>query len=110
MLWGDELASRLDEQCLGVGVSGAGVGRLEVIVVDDVSSDPESRRVQAELSASGRATVVHQTNAGVSAAHAAGMQTVMVPDLVHPSDEIRALGIAVLESLDHVRLAAFPKG
>lgn len=47
--------------------------------------------------------------AGVTAAHAAGMQTIMVPDLVHPSAEIRALGIAVMESLDHVRLAAFPK-
>ena len=46
---------------------------------------------------------------GVRAAHAAGMQTVMVPDLVHPSEEIRALGIAVMESLDHVRLAAFDK-
>ena len=46
---------------------------------------------------------------GVRAAHAAGMQTVMVPDLVHPNDDIRALGIAVMESLDHVRLAAFDK-
>jgi HAD superfamily hydrolase (TIGR01509 family) len=45
---------------------------------------------------------------GVRAAHAAGMQTIMVPDLVHPSAEIRALGIAIMESLDHVRLAAFP--
>ncbi len=44
---------------------------------------------------------------GVRAAHAAGMQTVMVPDLVHPDDTIRALGISVVESLDHVRLAAF---
>ena len=50
---------------------------------------------------------VEDSHAGVHAAHAAGMQTVMVPDLVHPSAEIRALGIAVLESLDHVRLAAF---
>jgi HAD superfamily hydrolase (TIGR01509 family) len=46
---------------------------------------------------------------GVRAAHAAGMQTVMVPDLVHPSEEIRALGIAIMESLDHVRIAAFPQ-
>lgn len=43
------------------------------------------------------------------AAHAAGMQTVMVPDLVHPNDEVRALGIAVTESLNHVLAAAFER-
>lgn len=45
---------------------------------------------------------------GVRAAHAAGMQTIMVPDLVHPSAEIRALGIAIIESLEHAHRAAFP--
>lgn len=52
---------------------------------------------------------LEDSHSGVRAAHAAGMQTVMVPDLVHPNDDIRALGIAVMESLDHVRLAAFDK-
>lgn len=46
--------------------------------------------------------------AGVRAAHAAGMQTIMVPDLVHPSAEIRALDIAIMDTLAHVHRAAFP--
>ncbi|WDR06903.1 HAD family phosphatase [Devosia rhodophyticola] len=48
------------------------------------------------------------SHSGVHAAHGAGMQTIMVPDLVHPSEEIRALGIAIVESLEHVHRAAFP--
>ncbi|MHB8531039.1 MAG: HAD family hydrolase [Caulobacteraceae bacterium] len=40
---------------------------------------------------------------GVRAAHAAGMMTVMVPDLLTPTEEIRALCSAVAETLHDVR-------
>ncbi|MHA6732074.1 HAD family hydrolase [Devosia sp. A369] len=50
---------------------------------------------------------LEDSNAGVHAAHAAGMQTIMVPDLVHPNAATQALGIAVVESLNQVHLAAF---
>jgi HAD superfamily hydrolase (TIGR01509 family) len=44
---------------------------------------------------------------GVRAAAGAGMQTVMVPDLVPPTPDVRALCRAVMGSLHDVRAAAF---
>ncbi len=51
------------------------------------------------------------SHAGVRAAHAAGMRTVMVPDLVQPSKEVAALCAVVLESLAHAHphLVAAPR-
>jgi HAD superfamily hydrolase (TIGR01509 family) len=40
---------------------------------------------------------------GVRAAHAAGMMTVMVPDLLEATDEMRDKSLAIAESLHHVR-------
>jgi len=46
---------------------------------------------------------VEDSHNGVRAAHAAGMMTVMVPDIVCATDEIRALCVAVVETLHDVR-------
>lgn len=40
---------------------------------------------------------------GVRSACAAGMMTVMVPDLIHPTDDIRAICLAVARDLHEVR-------
>jgi HAD superfamily hydrolase (TIGR01509 family) len=55
----------------------------------------------------GRCLAIEDSHSGVRAAHAAGLQTIMVPDLVAPSDEVAALCAAVMRSLHHVREAAF---
>lgn len=46
---------------------------------------------------------VEDSHNGVRAAHAAGMITVMVPDLVQPNEEVRALCHAVMQDLHGVR-------
>lgn len=46
---------------------------------------------------------VEDSHNGVRAAHAAGMMTVMVPDIVAATAEIRALCVAVVDDLHHVR-------
>ncbi len=52
---------------------------------------------------------VEDSHTGVRAAVAAGLQTIMVPDLVHPSDEITAICTAVMDSLHDLRTAAFSR-
>jgi HAD superfamily hydrolase (TIGR01509 family) len=54
----------------------------------------------------GSCLAIEDSHSGVRAAHGAGMQTVMVPDLVQPTDEVRAL-CTVMHSLHEVRAAAF---
>jgi HAD superfamily hydrolase (TIGR01509 family) len=46
---------------------------------------------------------------GVRSAAAAGMMTIMIPDLLDPTDEVRALCLAVLPSLNEVRRLPFAR-
>lgn len=90
------------------------IDMFDAIVTRDDVVNPKPHP-EPYLTAAGRLGIepieclaLEDSYSGVRAAHAAGMQTVMVPDLVHPSEEIRALGIAIMDSLHHVRRAAFP--
>jgi HAD superfamily hydrolase (TIGR01509 family) len=56
----------------------------------------------------GECLALEDSHTGVRAAHAAGMQTIMVPDLVKPNREIEALCVAVLPSLSDVHRWALP--
>lgn len=83
------------------------IGFFDTIVTrDDVTNPkphPEPYLTAADrLRVDPRACLAFEdSHAGVRAAHAAGMRTIMVPDLLHPTEEIAALCFAVLDSLDH---------
>ncbi|WP_338721871.1 HAD family phosphatase [Devosia sp. XK-2] len=88
---------------------------FETVVTRDDVVNPKPHP-EPYLTAAGRLGVdptrclaLEDSHSGVRAAHAAGMQTVMVPDLVGPNDAIHALGISIMESLVHVHMAAFDR-
>jgi HAD superfamily hydrolase (TIGR01509 family) len=83
-----------------------------IVTRDDVANPkphPEPYLTAAELLGVGPADclAIEDSHSGVRAAHAAGMQTIMVPDLVGPTSEIAALCAAVMGSLDEVRETVF---
>jgi HAD superfamily hydrolase (TIGR01509 family) len=82
-----------------------------IVTRDDVQNpkpNPEPYLLAARLVGvkPGECLAIEDSHSGVRAAQAAGMQTVMVPDLVAPSPELRAL-CTVMPSLHDVREAAF---
>jgi HAD superfamily hydrolase (TIGR01509 family) len=65
--------------------------------------DPFLTAAQRLGVAPGDCLALEDSHNGVRAAHAAGMMTVMVPDLLEPTDEMREKCLAIAESLHHVR-------
>jgi HAD superfamily hydrolase (TIGR01509 family) len=65
--------------------------------------DPFLRAAEALGVEPGHCLALEDSHNGIRAAHAAGMMTVMVPDLLEATDEIRALCARVIESLHEAR-------
>lgn len=91
-------------------LSGAGLRDYFQVVVtrDDVQNGKP--HPEAYLTAAARLGVdpatclaIEDSHNGVRAAHAAGMQTIMVPDLLPSTEAVAALCIAVMDDLDQVR-------
>jgi HAD superfamily hydrolase (TIGR01509 family) len=83
--------------------------RLPVVVTrDDVERGKPHPDLFLEAAraigvAPGRCLAVEDSFSGIRAAHAAGMMAVMVPDLLTPTPEVRALCVAIVVDLHAVR-------
>ena len=83
-----------------------------IVTRDDVAKpkpDPEPYLLAASRLGLSPADclAIEDSLTGVRAASSSGMRTVMVPDLVQPTDEVRALCHAVMGSLHDVHAAVF---
>lgn len=65
--------------------------------------DPFLRAAEALNTLAGQCLVLEDSHNGIRAAHAAGMTAIMVPDLLHPTEEMHGLCLAVVETLHDVR-------
>ncbi|WP_417432053.1 HAD family hydrolase [Kiloniella sp.] len=79
-----------------------------IVTSDDVSRgkpDPEPYLLATKgLGVSPQSCLaLEDSHNGVRSAHRAGLQTIMIPDMLAPTDEISELCIAVMESLHKVR-------
>ena len=83
--------------------------RFEIVVTrDDVARgkphpDPFLLAAASLAIAPEHCLVIEDAFTGIRAAHAAGMMPVLVPDILVPTEEIRALCVAVLPDLHAVR-------
>jgi HAD superfamily hydrolase (TIGR01509 family) len=64
--------------------------------------DPYLRAAQVLGESPRHCLALEDSHNGVRAAHAAGMMTVMVPDLLEPTDEMHGLCVRILSSLHEV--------
>ncbi len=78
------------------------VGR-EDVDLPKPAPDPFLAAARALGVAPSECLVLEDSYHGVTAAHAAGAMTIMVPDLLAPTDEVRARCIAIADDLDVVR-------
>lgn len=88
---------------------GALAGRFQAVVAHGdyargkPSPDPFLKAAERLDLAPGACLALEDSHNGVRAAHAAGLMTIMVPDLLEATEEMRGLCVAVAETLHDVR-------
>ena len=85
------------------------VARFQALVTKDVQTrgkphpEPFLKAAEALGVAPGDCLALEDSHNGVRAAAAAGMMTIMVPDMLHPTEEMRTLTVRIAADLHEVR-------